>query len=406
VRRYQDPRPYLARVHFIGHDCDLALLEVEDERFFDGLEPLEFGPLPTVRSTVVTIGYPAGGEQISYTRGVVSRVELQTYVHIGNRSLLSVQTDAAINPGNSGGPVLQDDLVVGVAFMGIPGLENTGFFIPPPVIDHFLKDIEDGQYDGFPLAGIRIVPLQNPGYRRFLGLNDDSLGARVDSLLPIPTTEAVLRPDDVLLRVGDYEVGSDGTVLFERNRVFGSVAFHTAQHGETLPLRIWRDGKEQEVSLPMRVYEGDRLLGNQYDVLPRYFVHAGLVFTPLSQDFMKTFGRDWRDLANTELIYELYYRRFESPETARPEPVVLASTLAHPANANVRFAQRALVDRINGVRIDRLEDVVRAMEQETGSHHVIEFMPNQAIETLDRVQAAAAHPEILKTYGIPQDRRL
>jgi hypothetical protein len=112
----------------------------------------------------------------------------------------------------------------------------------------------------------------------------------------------------------------------------------------------------------MRVYEGDRLLGNQYDVLPRYYVHAGLVFTPLSQDFMKTFGRDWRDLANTELVYELYYRRAESPETARPEPVVLASTLAHPANANLRFANRALVDRINGVRIERLEDVVRAIE--------------------------------------------
>ena len=363
-------------------------------------------PLPRVRSTVVTIGYPAGGEQISYTRGVVSRVELQAYVHIGNRSFLSVQTDAAINPGNSGGPVLQDDRVVGVAFMGIPGLENTGFFIPPPVIDHFLKDIEDGRYDGFPMAGLRIVPLQNPGYRKYLGLDDDGVGARIDSLLPIPTTEAVLRRDDVLLRVGEYEVGSDGTILFGGNRVFGSVAFHAAQHGEALSLGIWRQGEALEVSLPMRVYEGDRLLGNQYDVLPRYYVHAGLVFTPLSQDFMKTFGRDWRDLANTELVYELYYRRAESPETARPEPVVLASTLAHPANANLRFAARALVDRINGVRIERLEDVVRAIETTTGSHHVIEFLPNQAIETLDRAKAAAAHAEILNTYGIPQDRRL
>ncbi|HBP55431.1 MAG TPA: peptidase S1, partial [Verrucomicrobiales bacterium] len=46
-----------------------------------------------------TIGYPAGGEQISYTSGVVSRVELINYVQPGNRSLLAVQTDAAINPG-------------------------------------------------------------------------------------------------------------------------------------------------------------------------------------------------------------------------------------------------------------------------------------------------------------------
>src|SRR6185503_1712986 len=124
------------------------VLTVEDEHFFDNLEALEFGELPKVRSTVVTYGYPAGGEEISYTRGVVSRIELGPYSHIGNRRLLSVQTDAAINPGNSGGPVIQDDRVVGVAFQGISGLENTGFFIPPPVIRHFLEDISDGRYDG------------------------------------------------------------------------------------------------------------------------------------------------------------------------------------------------------------------------------------------------------------------
>jgi len=406
IRRYQDPRPYVARVLFVGHDCDLALLEVENEEFFEGLEPLELGPMPKVRSTVVTYGYPAGGEQISYTRGVVSRIEMQTYAHIGNRAFLAVQTDAAINPGNSGGPVVQDDLAVGVAFQGIPGLENAGFFIPPPVIQHFLKDVADGRYEGFPMAGIRIVPLQNPAYRRFLKLADDHTGARIDSLLPIAATEQVLRPDDVLLQVGPYPIGSDGSIMFEGNRVFGSVAFQGAQQGESLPLKIWRDGRALEVSLPLSVYEGDRPLGNQYDVLPRYYVHAGLVFTPLSLDFMKTMGRDMRDLPNAEILYELYYRRAESPQTARPEPIVLASTLAHPVNANLKVAGHALVDRINGLRIEKLEDVVRAFESATNSHHVIEFLPDRALETLDREAAATAHAEILKTYGLPNDRRL
>ena len=406
VRRYQDPRPYLARVLFIGHDCDLALLEVQEESFFDGLQPLSFGDLPKVRSTVITYGYPAGGEQISYTRGVVSRIEMQNYVHIGNRSFLAVQTDAAINPGNSGGPVLQQDEVVGVAFQGIPGLENAGFFIPPPVVEHFLKDVADERYDGFPMAGIRLVALQNPAYRRFLKLPDNDLGARIDSILPIPTTEQVLQPNDVLLRVGPYEVGSDGTLVFEGNRVAASVAFQSAQSGEKVRLKVWRDGKELEVSVPVTIYDADRLLGNQYDVLPRYFVYAGLVFTPLSQDYMKTFGRDWRDAANTEIVYELYYRRSESPKTARTEPIVLASTLAHPANANLKISARGLVDRINGVKIDKLEDVVGAFRNATNTHHVLEFLPNQAIETLDRKEAEAAHATILETYGIPKDRRL
>jgi len=406
VHRYQDPRPYLAHVRFIAHDCDLALLEVEEESFFSGLDPLKFGDLPAVRSTVVTYGYPAGGEQISYTRGVVSRIELQTYAHSGNRSFLTVQTDAAINPGNSGGPVVQDDQVVGVAFQGIPGLENTGFFIPPPVIQHFLKDIEDGRYGGFPMAGVRVVPLQNPAYRRYLKIPENDLGARVDSLLPIATTQKLLQPDDVLLRIGRYDVASDGTVLYEGNRVSASAAFQTAQRGDNLPLKIWRQGKETEVTLPMNIYEGDRSVGNQYDVLPRYFVYAGLVFTPLSLDYMKTLGQGWRDSANAELTYELYYRRGEAPDKSRPEPVVLASTLAHAVNANFKVARHALVDKINGVRIDRLEDVVRAFESATNTHHVVEFVPNNAFETLKRADAEAAQAEILKTYGVSKDRRL
>ncbi|MEC7609317.1 MAG: trypsin-like peptidase domain-containing protein, partial [Verrucomicrobiota bacterium] len=29
LHRYQDPKPYHARIEFIGHDCDLAVLKVE-----------------------------------------------------------------------------------------------------------------------------------------------------------------------------------------------------------------------------------------------------------------------------------------------------------------------------------------------------------------------------------------
>ena len=111
---------------------------------------------------------------------------MQRYAHIYNRTLLAVQTDAAINPGNSGGPAIQDDLVVGVSFQGKPGLENAGFFIPPNIIRHFLKDIEDGEYNGFPEAGISVSKLTNPAFRRSLGLADDSVGARIDKISSHP----------------------------------------------------------------------------------------------------------------------------------------------------------------------------------------------------------------------------
>jgi S1-C subfamily serine protease len=47
------------------------------------------------------VGYPIGGDTISVTSGVVSRIEVTSYVH-GSTELLGVQIDAAINSGNSG----------------------------------------------------------------------------------------------------------------------------------------------------------------------------------------------------------------------------------------------------------------------------------------------------------------
>ncbi len=411
VRRYQDPRLLTARVVFAGHDCDLAVLELEEPAQLADVKPLEFGELPTVQSTVVTCGYPAGGDQMSFTRGVVSRIEVQPYAHAGNRALLAVQTDAAINPGNSGGPVFQGNKVVGVAFQGIPGLQNAGFFIPPEVVEHFLKDIADGHYDGFPQAGLTLEPVQNPAYRRVLGLADDGRGARVDSLRAGGPAARGLRPDDVLLEAGGYPVGSDGMIPYQGNRVAVGVAFQQPQAGEVLRLSVFREGKTLDVDVNMEAYDGDRLAGSQYDQPPRYFIYAGLIFTPLSANYLETLGepgRDylWKGLA--ELTYQLYHLEAESPGSGRVEPVVLCGILPHAVNADLSVRGRVVVNRINGVRIERLEDVRRALLENQGARHLFEFNnPEHGIlEAIDRAAASAAHTEILRTYGIVSDQRL
>jgi hypothetical protein len=156
----------------------------------------------------------------------------------------------------------------------------------------------------------------------------------------------------------------------------------------------------------MAVNDQEKMVSNQYDVPPRYFVYGGLVFTPLSLDYAKTLGRNWSDSANSELVYELYYRRTEHPEINRPEPIVLATTLAHPVNANLKVQSHALVGRINGRTITKLEDVIEAFGSTTNRDHVIEFLPNNGIECLSKADTDRANAEILKTYGISKDRRL
>jgi hypothetical protein len=77
-------------------------------------------------------------------------------------------------------------------------------------------------------------------------------------------------------------------------------------------------------------------------------------------------------------------------------------------NADLDLTGGILVNRINGVRIERLEDVRRAFAEQKGPRHLIEFdgPTDGPLEALDRVAAAAAHAEILRTYGIVSDQRL
>ncbi|MDP6730190.1 MAG: serine protease, partial [SAR324 cluster bacterium] len=110
INKLSSPEPYIAQVEAMAHDSDLALLSVKDPEFYSDMTALEFGGIPKLRSPVQAYGYPLGGQDLSRTEGVVSRIEFGTYVHPGIDSHLLIQTDSAINPGNSGGPVIQEGL--------------------------------------------------------------------------------------------------------------------------------------------------------------------------------------------------------------------------------------------------------------------------------------------------------
>lgn len=130
ISLYADARRIPARVKYVAHDADLALLEIDDTSAFEGVPCLEFSEeLPQLEDTVRAIGYPVGGNRLSVTRGIVSRIDTIPYAHTRNIAHMALQVDAAINPGNSGGPVLKDDKVIGVAFQGLLQANSTGYEI-------------------------------------------------------------------------------------------------------------------------------------------------------------------------------------------------------------------------------------------------------------------------------------
>ena len=232
-------------------------------------------------------------------------------------------------------------------------------------------------------------------------------GARIDNILPVPSTEALLRVDDVLLAVEGHPVGSDGTVLYRGNRVHAGTVFDAVQAGESVRLALFRDGERIEVDIPIYVYSADRAEGTQYDRLPRYFVYAGLVFLPLSADYLSAIGeRGQSAIEHPNLHYALYFHGYERPQQRRRESVVLARILPHPVNADLMLHERSLVDRVNGVRIAGLDDLPGAFAGATGDFHVIEFLDGGRFAVIDRDEAEDAHSGISSAYGLTSDRRL
>lgn len=76
VKKRQSETKYVATAVAVGHECDLAVLEVNDDSFWENLPVLEFGEMPDLFEDVSVIGYPVGGDSVSITSGVVSRIEV------------------------------------------------------------------------------------------------------------------------------------------------------------------------------------------------------------------------------------------------------------------------------------------------------------------------------------------
>jgi len=396
VEKEGDSGKYEARVKFIAHDCDLSILEILDASFFDTLVPLDFGNVPSLDSTVSVVGYPIGGDKLSVTRGVVSRIDYQVYSHSSADSHLAIQIDAAINPGNSGGPVLQGRLVVGVAFQGYTAniAQNVGYMIPTPVIRRFLTDIKDGAYDRYVDLGIYTFPLLNQAHRRALGLKAGDYGVVVSHVITAGSAEGILRIGDVLLSIDGLPVFSDGSVEMDGRRVDLVEVVERKFKGDRVRLKILRNGRESVVTIPLNLPWPYLMLSRLHDVRPRFVVFGGMVFQPLSSGFLDTIRTN-----DTNLLY--HYNLFLDKEIyiQRPEVIVISKVLPDPINTYLRDCIHSIVHQINGKKIRTLEDV-RAAFQAPVDYHIIRLAGNSRPVVLENALVADARVRILKGYHV------
>ncbi|MFH0879642.1 MAG: serine protease, partial [Lentisphaerota bacterium] len=402
VRRYGDSKKFQARVIDVSHAADLALLSVDDPAFFDGVEPLDVGELPKSQEEVLVYGFPMGGDTLSITKGVVSRIEHQTYAH-SSASFLAVQIDAAINPGNSGGPAIIDNKIVGVTMQGMTQADNIGYIVPAPIITHFLLDLEDGRYDGYPSLGVVMQNMESPTLKKKYRMPEDKTGMLIVYVVPGSPADGFLKQGDVIMSVEEHPIADDGTIEF-RPRERTSVSYLIQQHqvGDPMNLTMLRDGEEKAMTVKLsRSLERDRLIPlEQYDVLPTYYIYGGVVFCPLSLDLLKAWGPEWYDQAPEDLVSML---GFNYAKADQDEVVLALKVLAADANQGYHDIANWVVAEVNGKKIKNLKDLISILEGSQDEFVVLKNRwGNQII--LDRKQAEKDEADILNIYRIRDDR--
>ncbi|MHC5082805.1 MAG: S1C family serine protease [Planctomycetota bacterium] len=404
VKKQNQAQRFPAQVNFVGHDCDLAIITVMDPAFFTGTAPLDFGPIPKINSTVQTCGFPMGGRQVSITKGVVSRLETSVYSHSQAARHLVVQTDAAINPGNSGGPVFQDEKVVGVAFQGLQSGDNIGYMIPTTVVAHFLKDIEDGTYDGFGSLGISLFPgLHNPSYKSYLKTPDAEDGVVVMDILLNGTSEGKLEKGDVLTQIDDFNIDNDGRIDIDDLSLELSEVMDRKQIGELVDLTYYRNG--QKASVKVEITKNELILPWKrfYDTKPDYRVFAGMTFVRLNRNFLETWGRNWL----TEVPFTLRYLFVESNQLNknkdRTEYVILSEILPDEITAYSGGYKNQVIETVNDLKINKLEDLDDALQTDIDGYWIIKFIGNESPMIIDAALARDRHGSILQKYQVPSN---
>jgi S1-C subfamily serine protease len=391
-----------ATVLAVAPGIDLAVLQLDDASFFDTHPPVSrASKLPQIKDAVMAYGFPTGGNSLSITKGIVSRIEFVAYNF--PVSGLRIQVDAAINPGNSGGPAIAGDKMIGLAFSKAGGdTQNIGYIIPNEEVDLFLKDIADGRYDGKPAIYDELQTLENPALREYLKLDKSVEGMVVHR--PDKTDAGYpLKEWDVLTRIGDTPIDNQGMVKLDRDlRVSFAYLIQRSASDGTVPMTVVRAGKPMQIRLPVSP-QHPTLVTDLRGGYPSYFIYGPLVFSTATWQLVSNFENNAGLLRILGAVKSpLITRAFDPPDAETEELVVISSPFfPHKLANGYSNPAGSVVKSVNGTHVHSLKHLVALLRDLKDPFVSIEFdqKGNEAL-VFSRPAILAATDEILTDNGV------
>jgi len=379
-----------AKIIAVDYEANLALLTVkseeDSEKFFTGTTALELAEPPSIGDTLRIIQVEDNGTTL-LTSGTLQSVDISTSF-LPNQSFLTYLVKASMQSAASSFslPVLNGKSLSGI-LLSYDSKDQISDVLSVDVISHFLANVKDGAYAGFPSLGVSIARTEDPSFRKFLKLQPDQGGLYISKVRIGGAADlAGVKKGDVLLsaagfpidRRGYYEHPHYGPVFW------GHLVRGEKSAGDEIILGLLRDGEPMEITATLTREEPQQHLvpDYQFDRAPNFLVKGGLIFQELTRPVLEAFGKDWSSRAPLNLLDA--YENPEKYEDKAKRVIFLSGSIPTPATVGYEPLRNLIVKKVNGIEIDSMRTLIEAFEKPNADNlHSIEFLEENFTVYLD-----------------------
>lgn len=401
MQRFGSSRKDELDVAFVDYETNLAVLTPKDAKAIVGLVPVEFGDDLAIGESV-DIYRARDAYQLARMPASLQEVGVFTAV-TSAYSLISYQLKVQQTGLGWAEPVFQKGRL-----QAMTTGQDSDFVhaVPMSIIRHFLNDKHTrDEYRGFPSIGIGLSALVSPDFRRLLKAGGVDYGIRIAKVMPGGAFSNMLKEDDVLLQVGGVHISEYGYYSHPKwGKVHLKHLLNQRYGGDLLQLKILRGGVPMTVEAKLtRFNSNDTPVATyRYDELEPHVIFGGLVFQELTQEYLKQWGREWRDVAPLDLLYTLEYDNdFTIPGR---RIIFLNRVLADDVNRGYGDLRRSILEAVNGRPIHSLADLREALAHPvmhgTKRYARLKFTRDGGEVILGYDGLEKAHARIAETYSV------
>ncbi|MCB1065128.1 MAG: PDZ domain-containing protein [Verrucomicrobiae bacterium] len=397
----------------VGHDyeANLAVLAPIDEssKLMDELVPLEVDTSVAPKDTVEVWQVEDNGDgvitKVDVQRAAVNQYFIDSAVFLVYQSIGSLQARA----NSFTLPVIKDGKLGGM-LLSYNAKEQISQVLAGPIIQAFLDDLAEGEYQGFPNLGIGFEQTLDDQLRRFARIDGKEGGIFVTNVQKNSSADkAGLESGDVIMAIGGHAIDSRGNYV---HPTYGKLNFShlvrgNAKVGDKIKIAIIRNGEPQDIDVTLERKEPNDYLIDAYmfDRGPRYLIMGGLIFQELTLPYLESWGENWDTRAPFKLVHaNAHPEQYE--DEGREKLVFLSQVLRTPSTLGYEELNSVILSKVNGQAINNLKDLSKAftMPDEKGIHK-IEFTDFPRVIYIEDRTSRAVNQQLVQ-YGISQMEKL